>query len=45
MKNKTLRKPTLKTETIFEAEHRIKGEARTIAKNFVHTKPTKFLLK
>lgn len=34
-----------KNETIFETEARLKKEALEISKNFVHTKPTKFLLK
>ncbi len=42
---KTLKKPTKNIESIFEFEHRLKNEAKEIAKKFVHTKPTKFLLK
>lgn len=34
-----------KSETIFEYEARLKNEAAEIAKNFVHTKPIKYLLK
>lgn len=39
------KKPVLKTETIFETEHRLRYEAIQIAKTFVHTKPIKYLLK
>lgn len=41
IRNKALEK----TETIFEYEARLKKEAIEISKNFVHTKPTKYLLK
>lgn len=34
-----------KTETIFEYEARLKREAIELAKNFVHIKPVKYLLK
>lgn len=34
-----------KNESIFEYEARLKKEAIEIAKNFVHTKPIKYLLK
>lgn len=42
---KTLKKPTKKIESIFEAEHRNKKEAKEISKNFIHSKPIKYLLK
>jgi hypothetical protein len=38
-------KPIHKTESIWEYEARLKKEAAEITKNFVHTKPTKYLLK
>ncbi|REH00289.1 hypothetical protein C8P67_103265 [Flavobacterium aquicola] len=38
-------KPLDKSESIFEYEARLKKEAIEIAKNFVHTKPVKYLLK
>lgn len=44
-KNLKKRRPELKTESIFETDARLKKEALTISKNFVHTKPTKYLLK
>jgi hypothetical protein len=34
-----------KTETIFEYDARLKKEAIELAKNFVHTKPIKYLIK
>jgi hypothetical protein len=34
-----------KTETIFEYDARLKKEAIELAKNFVHTKPVKYLIK
>jgi hypothetical protein len=34
-----------KTESIWEYEARLKKEAIEIAKNFVHSKPIKYLLK
>jgi hypothetical protein len=34
-----------KTESIFEYEARLKREALEISKNFIHTKPVKYLLK
>lgn len=43
--NKKRKKPDPKTETIFETEARLKEEAKAIAKNFVHQKPIKYLLK
>ena len=45
MKTKTIKRPLNKSETIFEAEHKLREKAKEISKNFVHTKPTKFLLK
>ncbi|CAM2903015.1 hypothetical protein SAMN05444355_10745 [Flavobacterium frigoris] len=39
------KRPVSKIETIFETEHRLRGEAILISKTFVHTKPIKFLLK
>jgi hypothetical protein len=39
------KKALQKTETIFEYEARLKKEAIEISKNFVHTKPIKYLLK
>jgi hypothetical protein len=38
-------KPNPKTETIFDTEKRLRNEAIEIAKNYVHTKPIKYLLK
>lgn len=38
-------KPIDKTESIWEEEARLRKEALEISKNFVHTKPTKYLLK
>jgi hypothetical protein len=43
--NQRRRKPSANVETIFEAEARLKKEAAVIAKNHVHTKPIKYLLK
>lgn len=34
-----------KTESIWEYEARLKKEAIELSKNFVHTKPVKYLLK
>lgn len=46
MQTKTIRnRPLDKSETIWETEARLKKEAKEIAKNFVHTKPVKFLIK
>lgn len=46
MHTKTLPKKGLnKTESIFEYEARLKRKAIEISKNFVHTKPVKYLLK
>lgn len=42
---KTIKKPTTQTESIFDAEKRQREEAKFIAKTFIHTKPTKYLLK
>ncbi len=39
------KKPTLKAESIFDNEKRLKQEAIQISETFVHTKPVKFLLK
>lgn len=38
-------RPTLKAESIFDAEKRLRDKAREISQTFVHTKPTKYLLK
>lgn len=43
--NKKKKKPDTKNETIFETEARLKKEARTISKTFIHTKPIKYLIK
>jgi hypothetical protein len=43
--NKKRPKPITKTERIFETEKRLREEAIAISKNFVHTKPIKYLLK
>lgn len=43
--NKKKKKPETKNETIFETEARLKKEALTISKSFIHTKPIKYLLK
>lgn len=43
---KTLpKRPLNKSETIWEADARLKKEAIEISKNFKHTKPIKYLLK
>lgn len=34
-----------KTESIYDYEARLKKEALEISKNFIHTKPVKYLLK
>lgn len=39
------KRPTIKAESIFDAEKRLQREARQISQTFVHTKPTKYLLK
>lgn len=44
-KNVKKRRPVSKTETIFETDARLRKEARIIARNFIHVKPTKYLLK
>lgn len=43
--NKKKKKPETKNETIFETEARLKKEALTISKSFIHVKPVKYLLK
>jgi hypothetical protein len=43
--NPKRKKPIQKTENFFEYEARLKREAIEIAKNFVHTKPIKYLIK
>jgi hypothetical protein len=43
--NQKRKKPDPKAETIFEYEARLKKEAIEIAKNFVHKKPVKYLIK
>lgn len=46
MNTKTMRKrPIDKSESIWEAEARLKKEAIEISKSFVHKKPIKYLLK
>jgi hypothetical protein len=46
MRTKKIPKKALeKTETIFETDYRLKKKAIEISKNFVHTKPIKYLLK
>jgi hypothetical protein len=40
-----LPKPTRKAESIFDAEKRLKEEAKQIAKTFNHIQPIKYLLK
>jgi len=42
---KTLKKPTLKAENIFDTEKRLRKEAKRISETFIHIKPIKFLLK
>lgn len=39
------RNPLEKSETIFETEHRLKQEAKQLAKNHKDVKPIKYLLK
>ncbi len=39
------KRPTLKAESIFDNDKRLKQEAREISKTFIHTKPVKYLLK
>ena len=41
----TKRKPIDKTESIFEMEHRLKLEAKILAKKHIDVKPIKFLIK
>ncbi len=43
--NKKNKRAVEKTETIYDYEARLKKEAQEIAKNFIHTKPIKYLLK
>ncbi len=43
--NKKRKKPIDKNESIFDEEARLRKEAIIISKNFVHTKPIKYLLK
>jgi hypothetical protein len=46
IKTKTIpKRPVDKSETIFEEEYRLRQEAIKLSKTFVHTKPTKYLLK
>lgn len=42
---KDIKRPTLKAESIFDAEKRLKQQAKHTSKTFVHTKPVKYLLK
>lgn len=44
-RNKKHPKPTLQAESIFDTEKRLSKEAKIISKTFIHTKPTKYLLK
>ena len=37
--------PVIKQETIFEMEHRLKIEAKELAKKHVDVKPIKYILK
>ncbi len=43
--NKRRQKPIDKNESIFDEEARLRKEAQVISKNFVQTKPIKYLLK
>lgn len=43
--NKKNKKALEKTETIYDYEAHLKKEAAEISKNFIHTKPIKYLLK
>lgn len=46
MRNKKIRKKPLgKSESISDEQYRLKHEARHISETFVHTKPTRYLLK
>jgi hypothetical protein len=45
MLNKKKKKPTPKSESIFDYEARLKKEAVELSKTFIHTKPIKYLLK
>jgi hypothetical protein len=42
---KDIKRPTLKAESIFDAEKRLQQQAKHISNTFVHTKPIKYLLK
>lgn len=42
---KDIKRPTLKAESIFDAEKRLQQEAKHISNTFVHTKPIRYLLK
>jgi hypothetical protein len=42
---KQLKKPTNKSESIFENDYRLRQEAKQLAKNHKDTKPIKYLLK
>lgn len=42
---KDIKRPTLKAESIFDAEKRLQHQAKHISNTFVHTKPIKYLLK
>ena len=44
-KKKYPKRPTLKAESIFDTEKRLRQEAKQISENFIHSKPVKFLLK
>jgi hypothetical protein len=43
--NKKNPKPPEKTETLAETEYRLRQEAIKLSKTFIHTKPTRYLLK
>lgn len=45
MHKKIPKKILYKSESIFEIDARLRKEAIEISKNFVHIKPTKYLLK
>ena len=42
---KQLKKPTNKSETIFETDHRLRQEAKELARKHKDVKPIKYLLK
>jgi hypothetical protein len=44
-KKKYPNRPTLKAESIFDTEKRLRHEAKEISQKFIHIKPIKFLLK